>query len=140
MGQFIDPDDLVPFADIPAAKAAAMVADAEAKAVLTAPCIADLAADDPKRAAVRATLRAAILRWHDAGSGVVQQTQVGPFGQSIDTRQARKTMFWPSEIEELQGICRGPAGRAFETDTMPAGSMDGYWSAPDTWVPLTGGS
>lgn len=135
MGQFIIESDLAPFATIPTAKATAMIEDAEAMALLTAPCLSTLAAGDPKLAAARAILRGAILRWHDAGSGAVQQTQVGPFGQSIDTRQTRKAMFWPSEIQQLQGLCAGPAGRAFEVDTAPA-TTDGYWSAPDVWTPI----
>lgn len=118
MGQFITTDDLAPFASIPAVKAAAMIDDAEAMALLTAPCLSDLAPDDPKRAATRAILRGAILRWHDAGSGAIRSQQVGPFGQSIDTRQTRRAMFWPSEIEQLQRLCAsGASGKAFDIDT-----------------------
>lgn len=136
MGYFISPDDLTPFASIDTAKAVAMIEDAEAMAVLAAPCLLD-APSAEKIAAAKAILRGAILRWHDAGTGVVQQTQVGPFGQSLDTRQVRKGMFWPSEIEQLQQLCRAaPAGGAFEVDTAPIGSTDGYWSAPDAWTPL----
>lgn len=105
MGDFIMPSDLEPFADIPEAKALAMIEDAEAQALLIAPCLSELEQGDAKLAAVRSILRGALLRWNDAGSGAIQQTQVGPFGQSIDTRQHRKGMFWPSEINDLQGIC-----------------------------------
>lgn len=131
MGTFITEADLAPFATIDAAKAAAMIEDAEAQAILTAPCITGLTtapADETseqraqrlaKLAAVKSILRAAILRWNDTGSGAVQQTQVGPFGQMIDTRQHRKGMFWPSEIESLQGICSsGEQGKAFAVDTV----------------------
>lgn len=127
MGAFIDPADLTPFAAIDSAKAAAMVEDAEAMAVLTAPCLADLAVDDPKRGAVKAILRGAILRWNDAGSGAVQSRQVGPFGQSIDTRQSRRAMFWPTEIEQLQGLCAsGSTGKAFAVDVVSTSGLAGH--------------
>lgn len=138
MGVFVDIIDLEPFASIDPAKAAAMIEDAEAMTILTAPCLADLAVDDPKRAAAKAILRGAILRWNEAGSGAVQQQQVGPFGQSIDTRTQRKAMFWPSEITQLQSLCSTGGGRAFEVDTASAATY-GYWSAPDTWVPIAEG-
>ena len=42
MGTFIAPLDLAPFATIPDAKASAMIADAEANAILVAPCLSTL--------------------------------------------------------------------------------------------------
>lgn len=155
---FLVPADLEPFAaDIDAVKAAAMIEDAEAMAVLTAPCLPDLltpaegetladaARREAKVAALRAILRGSILRWHETGTGAYQsqQTTVGPFGQqqTFDTRQARRGMFWPSEIEQLQALCSDRStGRAFEIDTTPAGTTPGYWAAPDTWVPLPEGA
>jgi hypothetical protein len=128
VGDFINPSDLAPFADIEAAKAAAMIEDAEAQATLTAPCLSDLAADDPKRSAVKSILRGAILRWDEAGSGAVTQRQVGPFGQTIDTRQQRRSLFWPSEIEQLQGLCAsGEKAKAFAVDTVAAASLHLPW-------------
>lgn len=106
MGRFIAADDLTPFAAIDSAKAEAMIADAEATALLVAPCLYDPAIIPETRAAVRAILRAAILRWEEAGNGSVSQQTAGPFSQSTDTRQVRKGMFWPSEIEQLQAICQ----------------------------------
>ena len=127
MGQFITTDDLAPFATIITAKAEAMIEDAEAMALLTAPCLSDLPLTDPKRGAAKAVLRGAILRWNDAGSGAVQQTQVGPFGQSIDTRQARRAMFWPSEIEQLQRLCASAStGKAFDIDTTSTSGAAGH--------------
>lgn len=150
---FITPTDLEPFADIEAVKAAVMVEDAEAMAILAAPCLPDLispatgetpadaAIREAKLAALRAILRGAILRWNEAGTGALQsrQDQVGPFGQmqTLDTRQTRKGMFWPSEIEQLQSLCSGARGGAFEVDTAGDAGQPGYWSAPDTWTPLT---
>lgn len=137
MGAFIHPSDLAPFADIDAVKAAAMIEDAEAMAVLTAPCLPGLltAPDgetdeartvrEAKIAALRAILRGALLRWNEAGTGALSSRQetAGPFGQtvSMDTRQTRKAMFWPSEIEQLQGLCAsGEKGTAFSIDTVPS--------------------
>lgn len=132
----ITPDDLAPFAEIDPAKAEAMIDDALALAARVAPCITDLSFEYAD--AAKAILRGAILRWHDAGTGAIVSQQGGPFGQTIDTRQTRRSMFWPSEIEDLQGLCSGSLeGKAFEIDTMPPDAMaDGYWKHPDTWVPL----
>lgn len=103
----LDPSDLDEFATIPPAKAAKMIADAEAMAALAAPCITreEFLDDDQLRAALVAILRGAILRWHDSGSGAVTQASAGPFQQSIDTRTTRKSMFWPSEITQLRELC-----------------------------------
>jgi hypothetical protein len=134
---FITPADLSQFATIDAAKAAAMIADAESMAILDAPCLPGLltAPEDEtpeaealrlaKLNAVKAILRGAILRWEDAGSGALQtqQEQTGPFGvQTTVAPQVRKSMFWPSELEQLQGICStGEKGSAFTLDTAPGG-------------------
>ena len=107
---FLTPDDLSAFTEtaISETKALTMIEDATALATLAAPCLAveaDLTAT--QTAQVRAVLRGAILRWVDAGSGALQSQQAGPFGQTLDTRQPRKGMFWPSEIQQLQNICGG---------------------------------
>lgn len=135
MGQFLLPVDLEPFATIDAAKAAAMIEDAEAMAVLTAPCLPSLlvpaegetaaqaALRTAKLGALKAILRGAILRWDEAGTGAHSSTQetVGPFSQTLstDTRQQRRGMFWPSEIEQLQSLCAVTAAKAFVVDTAP---------------------
>lgn len=99
----IEPSDLTPFATIDPVKAQAMIDDALALAARVAPCI--LADDFEHAAAAKAILRGAILRWNDAGSGALQAQTAGPFGQTLDTRVQRKSMFWPSDIEDLQGLC-----------------------------------
>ena len=122
---FLVPDDLTAFADIDPTKAELMIADAEAMAALAAPCLSSLEfqSDEARVAAVRAVLRGALIRWHDAGSGAVTQQSAGPFSQSLDTRQQRRGMFWPSEIAQLRDICAGfsgeDSGKAFEIDTTP---------------------
>jgi hypothetical protein len=132
----LTPDDLTPFATIDSAKAYAMIDDALAMAARVAPCITET--DFAYDAAARAILRGAILRWNEAGTGALQAQNAGPFGMQVDTRQQRRGMFWPSEISQLQDLCRDgdTRGQAFTVDTTPADYRDGYWSAPDTWVPL----
>ena len=103
MVSFLTLDDLTPFVSIDDAKALAMIEDAEAMAVLAAPCIT--ADGFTQSAAVRAILRGAVIRWNEAGSGALQAQTAGPFGQTLDTRQERRGMFWPSEIAQLQGLC-----------------------------------
>lgn len=117
----LHPSDLTPFASIDPVKAEAMIEDAMALAAEVAPCI--LTDEFTKVAAARAVLRGAILRWHEAGTGATVQQSAGPFAQSIDTKQQRRSMFWPSEITQLQALCRDsnePSG-AFSVDTVGQG-------------------
>jgi hypothetical protein len=116
----LSPDDLTPFATIEATKAQAMIDDALALAARVAPCINDdtFAYD----AAAKAILRGAILRWNEAGTGAMQQQTAGPYGMTVDTRQQRKGMFWPSEIEQLQDLCKGEeTSGAFAIDMVGTG-------------------
>ena len=114
-------DDLLPFATIDEAKAQAMIDDAMALAARVAPCI--LTADFQYGAAAKAILRGAILRWNDSGSGALSAQAAGPFSQTLDTRQQRRGMFWPSEIEQLQDLCKGDeTSGAFAVDTLAATS------------------
>ena len=101
-------------------------------ACLVAPCLgteADLS--DEQKAAAKAVLRGAILRWHDSGAGAFQSQTAGPFTVQMDTRQQRRGAFWPSEIAQLQGICKGGenslTGGAFTVDTAP-GPYEGLHS------------
>jgi hypothetical protein len=124
--EFLSVEHLAPFATIEADKAQQMIDDATAIALLAAPCLAaDPSTLDPTQvAAVRAVLRGAVLRWNDAGTGAISAQAVGPFSQTLDTRQTRKSMFWPSEIVQLQDICGGAkSGGAFSIDTGPAGAV-----------------
>lgn len=111
MGTFVDVNDLAVFADISVAKATAMIEDAEALALLAAPCIN--AEGFAHASAVKAILRGAILRWNEAGTGALQSQNAGIFGQTIDTRQERRGMFWPSEIVALQNLCATTRGGAY---------------------------
>ncbi|QDC16077.1 hypothetical protein [Rhodococcus ruber] len=117
-------DDLTPFTPgIDPVKAAAMIDDALALAAVVAPCI--LEDTFTAAGAAKAILRGAVLRWHDAGAGAVVSQAAGPFSQTIDTSTTRRGMFWPSEITQLQQLCRTSNPGAFTIDTAP------------TWEPPT---
>lgn len=134
MGTFLTVDDLEPFATIDVAKAEAMIDDAEAMALLAAPCIA--VEGFAYGTAVRAILRGAVLRWNEAGTGALQAQTAGPFGQTLDTRQERRGMFWPSEITALQSLCADSQGGVYSTSLAGPDRADGYWSQPNVWTPL----
>lgn len=122
-------DDLLPFApSIDEAKASAMIEDALALAGEVAPCI--LEDSFAKSAAAKAILRGAVLRWNDSGSGAIVSQAAGPFSQTIDTSQVRRAMFWPTEITDLQRLCRDSSGRGkvFQIDTTPKVLPDDGWS------------
>jgi hypothetical protein len=70
----------------------------------------------------------AVKRWAEAGAGAFQQQTAGPFGVTVDTRQRTGFNLWPSEIAELQEICKGDDADtdAYAVDTVPY-STD--WSA-----------
>ena len=122
---FLTVDDLAPFATIEPAKAEAMIADVSAQAFAAAPCLAaDGFGDDPQRvAAVKAILRAAVLRWHEAGTGALTQETAGPFSRSMDTRTERKGVFLPGELAALRDLCAefnggdGGGAKAYAIDT-----------------------
>jgi len=115
MGRFINQEDLAPFADIDALKAQMMIDDAEAMAVLAAPGLATIG--DEAIPSVRAVLRGALIRWHEAGSGALSQAQTDAVTQAF---APRRSMFWPSEVDQLRSICASTeAGKAFSVDTAP---------------------
>jgi hypothetical protein len=138
----LDTDDLAPFATIDADKAQAMIDDTLARAARVAPCILDADLSEANAAAAKAILRDVVLRKNDAGTGAMQSQTAGPFGVSLDTRQPVRTLFWPSDISELQSICADHNGDvdntsgAFEIDTAPATSgvygVDYWWTGPDS--------
>lgn len=127
---YIIPDDLALFASIDEDKAQEMIDDAMAQAILVAPCLAD---EDEltthQKAAVKAILRRAVLRWNEVGVGGVTQQQrtAGPFSESqtVSTSTSRG-LFWPSEIDQLQAICSAVTGGtsgAFTIDTAPSSGL-----------------
>lgn len=117
----ITPADLAPFASIDEAKAQAMIDDALAMAALDAPCITSETFEHAD--AAKAIIRAAILRWNDAGSGAFTQQQTGPFGATIDTRVRRDSMYTNGELDALKRLCAGDASGPFDIDTIGLGSV-----------------
>ena len=126
--------DLTPFSpNIDATKAQAMIDDALALAARVAPCINDDTFAYPE--AAKAILRGAILRWDEAGTGALQAQTAGPFGQTLDTRQQRRGMFWPSEISDLTALCSS-SSTSYTTSLAGPDPGAGYWSQPNVWTPL----
>lgn len=119
---------IVELPDLPAAVrenelAAVMVAAANAKAARVAPCLARDTVTEEQLAEAKLTLIGAIKRWSEAGSGAVQQQTAGPFSMTTDTRQRAGFTLWPTEITDLQGICKGPTARKVHAiDTVPSAS------------------
>lgn len=130
MGAFISEVDLDPFVTIEPAKAAAMIEDAEAKALAAAPCLGapETTLTPAQAALVKAVLRQAIIRWVESGGGSFTQQTAGPYSVSVDTRQSRSGIFWPSEIDQLQAVCGSSGGgKAFSVDMSPVGSAHLPW-------------
>lgn len=131
MALTITPDDLEPFAEIDVGKAVAMIDDALAMAAMVAPCI--LEDDFAQDGAAKAIIRGAILRWNDAGTGAYQQKSVGSVQVSMDTRTERRSMFWPSEITQLQRLCETSRSGAFTIDTTPPAAGPRRWVSTAEW-------
>ena len=113
----LTPEDLAPFASISEAKALVMIEDAMALAARVAPCI--ISADFAHDGAARAILRRVVLRWNDQGSGALTTESVDDYSGTVDTRQPSRNLFWPSEITQLQELCKtGEASGAFSVDTV----------------------
>jgi hypothetical protein len=123
----ITPDDLAPFAEIEPTKALAMIDDAMAMAAMVAPCI--LSDTFESASAAKAIIRGAILRWNDAGSGAFSQQTTGPFSVATDTRQPRRSMFWPSEVDQLRKLCDDSEATAFSVDTVNTTVTHAPWCA-----------
>lgn len=114
MAVTLELNDLTPFVpDLSPNKAEAMIDDALALAARVAPCITE---DDFQfEAAAKAIIRGAILRWVEASTSGPTMT-AGPYqlrpndgtGELVKLAQmrARRSLFWPSEINELQDLCR----------------------------------
>ena len=129
--------DIIAKEDLPAAAQASelvdlMVAAANAKASRVAPCLTwtGTPTDQPvpsadQLAEARLLLAGAISRWSEAGAGAVstKTTMTGPYmsTETIDTKQRTGFNLWPSEIVQLQDICKaGGNSSAFTVDTAPS--------------------
>lgn len=109
-------------AAVGAARAEVMVAGANARAERVAPCLVatDPAPSPGQLAEAALVLIGAVIRWSQAGSGAVSQQTAGPFGITVDNRQKGGFGLWPSEITDLQNICKAgdESGGAFSIDTL----------------------
>ncbi|QZT61247.1 hypothetical protein [Mycolicibacterium austroafricanum] len=96
------------------------VAGANARAARVAPCLADYdEVTDDQLAEAKLILIGAVIRWSQAGSGALQAQTAGPYGITFDTRQRGGFNLWPSEITQLQDICKnGSEAKAFSVDTV----------------------
>lgn len=98
---------------------------ANARAARVAPCLGDseFGPTDDQIAEAKLILIGAVIRWSQAGAGAFQSQTAGPFGVTVDTRQRTGFNLWPSEITQLQDICKnGSESKAFSVDTAGCGS------------------
>lgn len=124
MAEIISADDL-PKDVAGNAMSETWVDGANARASRVAPC---LTGTDPEPTAdqlaeARLILVGAVIRWAESGSGALQsQTrEAGPFTSAItvDTRQRTGFNLWPTEIRQLQDICKTVGKpKAFAVDTV----------------------
>lgn len=127
---FLTTEDLAPFADIEPVKARAMIEGVEAFALTAVPALAQVT-DQHVKVAIRTVLMGAVLRWHEAGTGLLTQRSqtAGVFSQSEthDTRQTRRAILWPSEIQQLRGFVEAKGSRqAGSFDTAPGTRYGGH--------------
>lgn len=126
-------DDLRPFEPtISQDKAEAMITGAVARAALVAPCILDDDFPELYAEAVRSILVRAILRWNTAGAGNVSSVTTGPFAETYVT--SNKELYWPSELAELQNVCRAVNADGENPSTAtPTWFMDPQWHPELRW-------
>ncbi len=110
----IDPDEVSSdlAGKVSEAKLAMMISGASAAAYRAAPCLTDTPTDE-QLAEARLVVLSAVERWLTDGSGMSGRTQnAGPFGETTTPPPQRSSGYrlWPSEIANLQAICRSGSG------------------------------
>lgn len=113
------PDDVAAHA-----MAETWVNGANARASRVAPCLAATtpAPTADQLAEAKLVLIGAVIRWSQAGSGAFQSKTVGPMSVTVDNRQRGGYNLQPSEITQLQDICKnGTESKAFSIDTVSCG-------------------
>lgn len=121
MVDIITPEDLTSAIAAAAGDRLAMLVDgANAKALRVAPCLGstDAPPNLQQLAEAKLILFGAISRWVDAGTGAFQQQTAGPFTAVTDTRQRTGYNLWPSEIADLQAICKTGSAGIVAIDTV----------------------
>lgn len=120
MAEIITIDDL-PESVAAQAMALLWVDGANARASRVAPCL-DSGPTDGQLAEAKLILVGAVVRWSQAGSGAFQSQSAGPYSVTVDTRQRGGFNLWPSEITQLQDICKsGSESQAYSVDTVGSG-------------------
>lgn len=100
------------------AMATVWVNGANARASRVAPCLTEDPSDD-QLAEAKLVLIGAVSRWSQTGAGAYQSETIGPLSYTIDNRQRGGFNLWPTEITQLQDICKsGSEGKAFAVDTV----------------------
>lgn len=122
MALTLDPDEVLAFSpDLDPKVVDILIRDGLAMARRVAPCIDD--DDFPHVDAATAIIRSAVLRWAESGGGAVSSNALtaGPFGQTVsyDTRQSRRSLFFPKEIRALEGLCGDSRKLVGAIDTAP---------------------
>jgi hypothetical protein len=122
--------EIINLNDLPEAVAANAMSDtwvsgANARASRVAPCLGsvDPSPTEDQLAEAKLILVGAVIRWSQAGSGALQSQTAGQYGVTFDTRQRGGFNLWPSEITQLQDICKnGTENQAYSVDTVQSGS------------------
>lgn len=120
--------EIIKSTDLPADVASNAMVDlwvdgANARASRVAPCLVAEPTED-QIAEAKLILIGAVTRWSQAGAGAVQSQTMGPWSQTLDTRQRGGFNLWPSEITQLQDICKSTSeSKAFSIDTVGCGSV-----------------
>ena len=148
MAEIITVDDL-PVSTQKAELVETMVDAVNARATRVAPCLGydgvldtEPLPSDELLAEAKLVLIGAVKRWTESGSGALQSQTAGPFGVTVDTRQRTGYHLWPSEIEQLQELCRevSSTGGAFTIDTTSSNleefDEELWWTTPTTWGAL----
>lgn len=100
-----------------------MVDGLNSRAVRVAPCLGE-DPDPGLLAEAKLILIGVIKRWAEAGSGAFTQQTAGSFSVSMDTRQRTGWNLRPSEIGDLQDLCKqttGNEGKAWSVAVGPVG-------------------
>jgi hypothetical protein len=121
----LTPADFDEFAStVSTAKRQQMIDDALGLAQFHAPCITT--EGFAHRAAAKAIVRGAILRWIEAGNGAAVSQQASIYAQTVDTRQPRRSMFLKTEISDLKALCRTEDDDtgAFSFDMIPPTTIE----------------
>lgn len=117
MAEIVQPTDL-PEHVAANAMATMWINGANARAARIAPCLEGHPTADTL-AEAKLVLVGAIIRWEKSGAGALQSRTAGPYAETMDTRQRTGYNLWPSEITQLQDICRsGEQGKAYSVDTV----------------------